>query len=60
MLKHVAELYGIIFSMLLVLNFSLILHVCISCQYELVFSKWPTIRENLAWVPHTIRRKYDF
>jgi hypothetical protein len=54
MLKHVAQLYGIIFSMLL--HFSLILQwpkiakgkaaqtqYHTRCQYELVFSKWPTI-----------------
>jgi hypothetical protein len=51
MLKHAAQLYGIIFSMLL--HFSLILQLPkiakaqaqyhTRCQYELVFPKWPTI-----------------
>ena len=50
-LKDVAQLYGIIFSMLL--HFSLILHLPkiakaqvqyhTHCQHELVFSKWTTI-----------------
>jgi hypothetical protein len=52
MLKHAAQLYGIIFS-IIIFHFSIILqlpniaktqaqyHTCF--QYELVFSKWPTI-----------------
>ena len=51
MLKHAAQLYGIIFSKLL--HFSVILQfikeLCLYTRvyqlsiYELVFSKWPTI-----------------